>query len=160
MVRFAFAEFRVTRKLCCRYSSVMGNKDKAKKRRKSGPKKFQKSRGNRKRLPDDPVDVMDVVAPPTEPDDIPSSASAKKIYAVSSDADTCSGDNEYSFHYLIIDSELLQGIIDVVGKCPSCKESGLVVSNDLAERMQSGSTAKFNDIVKNYDIVKFYDAYR
>lgn len=113
----------------------MGNKDKAKKRRKGGPNKFQKTRGNRRRLPDDPADVIEVVSPPTEPADIPSSASAKKINA-SSDADACSGDNEleYSFHYLIIDCELLQGIIDVVGKCPRCKESGLVVSNNLAEK--------------------------
>ena len=115
----------------------MGNPERkeSRKRKKSGPTNFQRKRKVRnKKKPEDIGDGNNDVAAPTTTsvtDDTPSclmvqSASAKKLRSVVDPValDCCDSTSENPYHYLIIDSEVLQTIIDVIGKCPKCKEKG------------------------------------
>ena len=121
----------------------MGNPSESRKRRKSGPTNFQRKRKVRNKKKSG--DGNNVVAAPTTTsvtDDTPSclvveSASAKKLSVVDPvDLDCCDSTSENPYHYLIIDSEVLQTMIDVIGKCPKCKENGLVLSNKVSQKKE------------------------
>ena len=126
----------------------MGNPSESRKRRKGGPTNFQRKRKVRnKKKPEDIGDIGDgnnaVAAPTTTSvtDDTPSclvveSASAKKLRSGVDPValDCCDSTSENPYHFLIIDSEILQTIIDVIGKCPKCKENGLVLSNKVSQK--------------------------
>ena len=42
--------------------------------------------------------------------------------------------SENPFHYIIIYSEILQTILNVVGKCPKCQKNDLVFSNKVSQK--------------------------
>ena len=127
----------------------MANKKDAGKRRKSGTKGFKKRycRNNINRssssVSSNTTGEQNNVAVPTfttsVTKDTPSvsvvqSASSKKLKkGVDPVVVDCTVTSENPFHYIIIDSEILQTILNVVGKCPKCQQNDLVFSNKISK---------------------------
>ena len=60
-------------------------------------------------------------------------ASTKKLKSITTSIpDTTAEDN--TFHYLIIDSTILQTILEVVGKCPKCHCKDLLFRNSATQK--------------------------
>ena len=120
----------------------MANKKDAGKRRKSGTKGFKISycRNNINRSSssvsscttgeENNVVIPTITISVTK--DTPSvsvveSASSKKLKkGVDPVVVDCTITSENPFHYIIIDSEILQTILNVVGKCPKCQKKRLI----------------------------------
>ena len=118
----------------------MGNKNDARKRRKSGQIKFKTRsfKGNKhtnslntSSVTGTENDVFTSASIDTEITDVITSvetASTKKLKSITTSIpNTTAEDN--TFHYLIIDSTILQTILDVVGKCPKCHCKDLLFKN-------------------------------
>ena len=122
----------------------MGNKNDARKRRKGGPVKFKRRsyHGNRfvSSTSNDSVnneEENNVYIPASSETVHASSESASsrklKTVVVTDTPETETTDTNV-FHYLIIDSEILQGLINVVGKCPNCEQKDLVIVNKVSQK--------------------------
>ena len=131
----------------------MGNKRLYKKVRSSGPRrcklrhfrgnKFITSSGSTPTVTEEENSVLIPATPDAMDDtvvveeDVVQSASAKKlkyVYVVDTPSTsttlTDEEEDDIAFHYVIIDSQVLQTILDVVGKCPKCNNN--VVFNNMA----------------------------
>ena len=69
------------------------------------------------------------------------------------DLDCCDSTSENPYHYLIIDSEVLQTTIDVIGKCPKCKENSLVLSNKVSQKKGLANLLQINCSSSDCDFV-------
>ena len=131
----------------------MVNKNDTRKRRKGGPKGFQKRhcRNNINRSSSSvsssttgeenvviiPATVIPTTSVIKDTSSVVESASSKKLKSVDPVVIDCTLTSENPFHYMIIDSEVLQTILNVVGKCPKCQKNELVFSNKVSQRRKN-----------------------
>ena len=124
----------------------MGNKNDAKNPKKSGPIKFKRrsyhgnrfvsSTSNGSVINEDENNVYIPASSETVHASLESAFSRKLKTVVVTETETT---DTNVFHYLIIDSEILQGLINVVGKCPNCEQKDLVIVNKVSQKKGLGN---------------------
>ena len=118
----------------------MGNKNDAKneekefKRRSYRGNRFVSSTSNDSVIKEEENNVYIPVSSETVHASLESASSRKLKTVVVTDTPETETTNTNVFHYLIIDSEILQGLINVVGKCPNCEQKDLVVVNKVSQK--------------------------
>ena len=124
----------------------MRNKNYARKRRKSGQIKFKTRsfKGNKhtssllntSSVTGAENDVSTPASIDTEITDVFTSvetATTKKLKSITTSIPNTT-DEDNTFHCLIIDSTILQTILDVVGKCPKCHCKELLFKNSATQK--------------------------
>ena len=125
----------------------MGNKNDARKRRKSGQIKFKTRsfKGNKhtnsllnsSSVTGTENEAFTPASIDTEITDVTSveTASTKKLKSITASITLPNTTAEdHTFHYLIIDSTILQTILDVVGRCPKCHCKDILFKNSATQK--------------------------